>query len=160
MFIYAKATSSPHPPSVPRGIDKLMEAFGKDFVFSVVAGLHTGYVATSLNKEIDLMNTIISAVTNPLLLQDTYSDVVKREVIDWVGVCVNPIFGDGTGFWDKSYDGRYESERYSGYGYLLLGIAFARLSKPMVITYAGLGMVSVAEYSYHSSLATCQQYII
>lgn len=153
-FVYAMATTSPYGVNhAPRGIDTLITTFGADHVYSLISGKQSGQVADMLTKEIINLNVMINhSASSPV------SHLTSHEFVVWVEEYIKPLFGDGTDTWVlDGNSGRFEKDKYGAYGYLLLGIAFARLTNPLKIIYVGMGLVSIAEREYHCLAELCHQ---
>lgn len=157
-IVYTMSTTSPYDiRHAPRGVDALIATFGADHVFSLVAGQQSGPVVTMLAQQIEQVNLLV----NHSACRDT-SPLTMWQFDSWVRDFVNPIFGDGTNMWDiDSSSGRFEKKNYNNYGYMLLGLAFARLANPRQIMYVGLGPVSIVEREYHANMTqTCYQCVV
>lgn len=157
-FVYTMATTSPYGiKHAPRGLEALIATFGADHVFSLVAGQQSGPVVTMLAQQIEQFNLLV----NHSACRDA-SPLTMWQFVSWVQNFVNPIFGDGTNMWGiDSSSGRFERGKYNNYGYMLLGLAFARVANPRQIMYVGLGPVSIAEREYHANMTqNCYQCVV
>jgi len=144
-FVYGMSTTNPYKVKPPRGVGEMRKALGEDRVRSIVAGVHSGQAAEALSSRIRELNASISGAA-----ASSDGGALGQWVKDHVDT---DRFGDGSGTWTVDPEsGRFDRKRYSTYGYLLLGVALARLTDaPPCIVYLGgeLGPVSEAERAYH-----------
>ena len=142
VVIYAMSTTSPYNVKVPKGVDMMLSVFGANNVFSVVAGEQYGPYAIRLCRGILELNTLNNHSLGP-------APMTNPEFVQWVRTMVDQVFGDGSLTWTQDAETGQFPKTYNSYGYLLLGVAFARVLGARNALALGLGQVSIAEMDFH-----------